>query len=532
MQERLKELQKKFLEYWNKWTKKQKAIIIGSIAVVILMLVILVAVLGRTKYVELGKFDATKTASEVVSLLRENEITTKLSADNKTVMVDTEKYSDAIMIVSTSELTKDEFDIDDLLNTSITTTNREMTIRQHLRLESGMKEAFLRVEGVEDVQISYMPKDNSTSIRKDDNSTPISIILTTNGRYEKDSSVAIAKYAAYAIGNENTDLVKIIDTNGNVLFDGPDGENPDEIDLTDKTVMMEYFYDMYVEAITGAMIMNDFTEVNVVPQLHMNFDRVTELFTEYFPLEGEIHGVLYERHETSSSGEGGSGDVPGTDSNDEVDYYLDTTTGTVYESSTEDEYYQSSVSVKEIVYDVGTIDRDKSSISVVVKKILTVKEETLERLGALDDMSFEEYVDRHSEVVWIEPDEELIAVIANATGFSEEHITLRCGNVYNYVAKEEVTRDWTTYLQILLVVLLVGFLAFVIFRGMSPVEVTELEPELSVEQLLATTKENQSLEDVEFSEQSETRKMIEKFFEENPEAVAQLLRNWLNEEWE
>ena len=62
-------------------------------------------------------------------------------------------------------------------------------------------------------------------------------------------------------------------------------------------------------------------------------------------------------------------------------------------------------------------------------------------------------------------------------------------------------------------------------------DVTELEPELSVEQLLATTKENQSLEDIEFGEVSETRKMIEKFVDENPEAVAQLLRNWINEDW-
>ena len=30
---------------------------------------------------------------------------------------------------------------------------------------------------------------------------------------------------------------------------------------------------------------------------------------------------------------------------------------------------------------------------------------------------------------------------------------------------------------------------------------------------------------------SETRLMIEKFVDENPEAVASLLRNWLNEEW-
>ena len=28
-----------------------------------------------------------------------------------------------------------------------------------------------------------------------------------------------------------------------------------------------------------------------------------------------------------------------------------------------------------------------------------------------------------------------------------------------------------------------------------------------------------------------TRKMIEKFVDENPEAAANLLRNWLNEDW-
>ena len=128
--------------------------------------------------------------------------------------------------------------------------------------------------------------------------------------------------------------------------------------------------------------------------------------------------------------------------------------------------------------------------------------------------------------------EELVSVIAMSTGIPEDNITLITYDIYQYTPKEEVARDWTFYLQILLAVILIAFLLFVVFRGMAPVEVTELEPELSVEQLLATTKENQSLEDVEFSEQSETRKMIEKFFEENPEAVAQLLRNWLNEDWE
>ena len=44
--------------------------------------------------------------------------------------------------------------------------------------------------------------------------------------------------------------------------------------------------------------------------------------------------------------------------------------------------------------------------------------------------------------------------------------------------------------------------------------------------------EEESLEDIGFSDKSETRILIEKFVDENPEAVASLLRNWLNEEWE
>lgn len=63
-----------------------------------------------------------------------------------------------------------------------------------------------------------------------------------------------------------------------------------------------------------------------------------------------------------------------------------------------------------------------------------------------------------------------------------------------------------------------------------------MEPELSVETLLETTRQqeelDESLQDIGFSEKSETRILIEKFVEGNPEAAASLLRNWLNEEWD
>jgi flagellar M-ring protein FliF len=39
------------------------------------------------------------------------------------------------------------------------------------------------------------------------------------------------------------------------------------------------------------------------------------------------------------------------------------------------------------------------------------------------------------------------------------------------------------------------------------------------------------VDSIEVEEKSETRKVVDKFVDENPEAAAALLRNWLNEDW-
>ena len=54
--------------------------------------------------------------------------------------------------------------------------------------------------------------------------------------------------------------------------------------------------------------------------------------------------------------------------------------------------------------------------------------------------------------------------------------------------------------------------------------------EVSIDDLMAATAEEE-LGDIDFSDKSEARLLIEKFVDEKPEAVASLLRNWLNEDW-
>ena len=155
----------------------------------------------------------------------------------------------------------------------------------------------------------------------------------------------------------------------------------------------------------------------------------------------------------------------------------------------------------------------------------------MERAGELEGTDFETFQRENKEPTQIEVSDDVIDLIAKTVGLSTADISVMAYEqpVFNEMMEQPVPTS--NILMIVLAVLIVALLIFVVFKGTAPMDVTELEPELSVEQLLATTRENQSLEDIEFGDKSETRKMVEKFVDENPEAVAQLLRNWINEDW-
>ena len=58
-----------------------------------------------------------------------------------------------------------------------------------------------------------------------------------------------------------------------------------------------------------------------------------------------------------------------------------------------------------------------------------------------------------------------------------------------------------------------------------------MSEELSLDSLLQSTQDNAELEEIDSESKSEIRLLIEKFVDDNPDAVANLLRNWLTEDW-
>ena len=125
----------------------------------------------------------------------------------------------------------------------------------------------------------------------------------------------------------------------------------------------------------------------------------------------------------------------------------------------------------------------------------------------------------------------MIALVSRASGIPERNIQIVAYDENFFVDSEGLGIDIYDVIQIALIVIILALLGIVVIRSMRGDKSSEEPEELSVETLLQSNPEP-TLDDIEIEESSETKRLIEKFVDENPEAVANLLRNWLNEGWE
>ncbi len=224
------------------------------------------------------------------------------------------------------------------------------------------------------------------------------------------------------------------------------------------------------------------------------------------------------------------GGFPGTDSNDENSYLWQDGSNTESSSSNIDRNYLYNEEMLKTMTPAGIIDYKNSSITVTAISYNVIREELAESQGLLDGITWEEYkvVNDISEKMSV--DDDFYSAVATATGIDSSKITIVAYRENLFYDKEEKEINWNTVSSIAIIVIILALLAFVILRSMRNNAEVEQEEELSIENLLQSTQEPE-LESINVDNKSEARKMIEKFVDENPDAAANLLRNWLNEDW-
>lgn len=179
----------------------------------------------------------------------------------------------------------------------------------------------------------------------------------------------------------------------------------------------------------------------------------------------------------------------------------------------------------------GNIITANSSVAVAAVSYKIIKEEDVETQGLLSGLTWEEYKLANADKTSLEVSEEIYNLVSNATGIDVDDISIIAYEEPVFYDAEGLNIELVDVIQIVVFVLIIGLLAFVVLRSMAkPAGSEEVEEEISVESMLQSTPED-NLENIEVGSKSETMRVIEKFVEDNSEAAANLLRNWLNEDW-
>ncbi len=539
MPDKIREILNNIVEWWKKFTKKQQMILVSSTLIVIIAVAILAFVLTRPKMTIIKICDNAKEASTVQKLLTDAGIYHEVSDTGLMFSIQQKDSAAANILLGSNAIRTEDEGLKAILNGSLSTTESDKTKLEKEYKEKHIAQVLETLENVEKASVMLdIPNDDGTLIASKQESFA-EVFLTLDGEMSEEQALGLARMIATGLGNKTTDNISIMDSNLNMLYSGGMGDLTTASGMTASQLSFQQKVENKVKGNVKDVLLGtgQYQNVEVGVNLPLNFDKKTTSSKTYDPGEGREQGPYKSDRTYDESTTSGGANVPGTDANGEDGNYMitdgDQTEQTISDSSRD---YALNETIENIEAGIGNILYEDASLAVTLKTYIKYDEDTLRANGDLEGTTFEEYrAQIESQGAQRQQvDADTIDSIAKASGIDAERISVIAYQEPLFIPSEGSGRTFSDYLEIVLAVLIFALLGFVVFMSTRKEKAPELEPELSVETLLQTTKENEeeSLEDIGFKEKSEARILIEKFVEEKPEAVASLLRNWLNEDWE
>lgn len=537
MVDKLKEIPGKILEWWNKFTSRQKTIIISIIAIVIFTFAILIYTFSKPKYEELGTYD-TATTAEIVTILNDAGITHRESADARTIEVLSAQIAQANLAVASEGYVPDSMPrYGDYVESGMSTTSADRENQFTILLARYLESMFAQAAPVRDVSVMLNRASNSGRLSDMHTESGAYIQLTVTDDFDAKNATAMARAAATALGNESTANITIVDQNMELLFAG--GDDFSEMGIAGSVQELQNQAEaMVANKVTRVLLgTNQYQMVAVSGNIAVDYSTYSKQVVEYNAPDGRVEGMIDTEETYNSESENGAAGIPGTDSNGEDENqtgYVNPDLGAGSSSSNERIVHylpnRSEVNSETLA---GSVDYDKSSVAVSMIAYRYYYEDNVRRQGLLDGgITWEDFKEQNREDIKREVDQDYYRMVANATGISEDRVAIIAYESPVFVDSEGFSVSGTDVVSIVMILLILALLGFVVLRTMGPrKKKEEPEEELSVESMLQSTPPEPPMEEINVEIKSEARKIVEKFVDENPEAVANLLRNWLNEDW-
>lgn len=526
----------RFIAFWNDMPKAQKYKVYVMGGIVAAAIAAFLYLTLRVEYVPLFESGESVDMATVVQYLEDNAITYR-KGDNQ-IFVDASQKTDIEFDLSTQGIVSPDVSFSDTWSQlSLTATEADKTHLWNEYVKNTLVYKLKKFDNVDTATIDFTKPEKSYWANSDNADDGTAYVMIKAKKTLTDAQVegaALVVASSLGIPVEN---VNIVDENLNPLTrrdvnsELAKAGTQDQIRRERQIELEGKVYDLFK---IGQADHANFDTMSVSANPVLDFDVVRSNSTTYADPNPDGGGFETASESSSEKLVNGTGDsVPGTDTNPDVSTYGTAGTGTSdysKDQSVSDRVYNQTDSSSEKA--VGMLVPDQSSLSISVWYG--------RRIPAADSLTAE-YLDSIREAA------------ATATGVPVGNITVNVQQLAPTIETQATLTETLTALleqygfYLFMLLMLVGLALTVMPKRKrdTAAAASGLEPALAgaapgaaaaagvaAVGSLAGQKPLEELPDLSIEEQSEIKKQIDKFVQQKPDAVAQLLRNWLSEDWE
>lgn len=504
-------------EYFQSLGKKQKILIGFGSLFLVLAIALSIFYISKPKYTTLYSGLSLEESGKITQKLEEMNIPYESENGGTSISVPKEDINKARMNLAIEGFPQKGITWEDAFNSNTLTMTNEDKRKKYLQAKmTQLAETIEEINGIDKATVLLTVPDSSNFLTEDIKPSKASVLLTLRSGFKlSDQQVnGIVTLVANAVEGLELDHVSIHDNSGKMLNqETSDGDNYSlntKMDMKKEiTNRLEENLKKFLAKIYGA------DNVDIMVNVDLDFDKeITDIKEFSPPVEGETSGLIISMEELKEEVVNGNrGGPPGTDSNsDAITQYNEI-------DSSDTTYTKENRSVN---YELNEIRKN------IVKETGNVKDITVAIILNKKNLENGEMTDEHKE--------RLIKLVSAAAGLETKTVEVMARD-FSDSGQENlmaISSEDSLGLASNIPFLSIGIIALLLIVGsiFAIVRIRRRKNEVSKILDEPTDIEDEDIEeiDLDFNDKSSYKYQIEKFVDKKPEAVAQLLRTWLNED--
>ncbi|EOC99309.1 flagellar basal-body MS-ring/collar protein FliF [Caldisalinibacter kiritimatiensis] len=505
-------------EFWQKTDKSNKIKLGVASLLIITSISLMIYFVTKPNYEVLYANLTLEDAGVITKKLNEMGIDWTTGQSGTTILVPAEIKNKVKYELAAEGLPKDGYSFIDAFNdSSWTMTDYDKKQRLKYALESELAKNVTDINGIESANVYiYMPDDSGFVLSDNSGQAKASVFIKLSGlnRLSSEKVNAIKNLVSGAVRGMKPEDVTITDDLGKSYND----ENNDyfgEYNLTEQLDIQQALQSKIDDSISK-FLENIFGYGNVAVRssVQINFDSELTNIREFSPpVEGSEEGLIrsmetIEEHMVNGPENGG---VPGVDSNtgDIPDYGQGDDNNSKYDSAQKTINFELNEINKQIRKAPGQIE----SVTVAI----LINENSLK-----ESQLTEEKKKEIKELIYAATGIETKQVEVSAAEFNTE---IKNEDMFREPSERNMDNQWLMIGLLAIGFVLVGTLGYMVYRR-------NKDRKKDVSEMLDEAMNQEPIPeiDIEGKGNSEMVAQINRFVDKKPEEVAQLLKNWLNEE--